>query len=88
MPTLFTPGLTDSAAGPIGAFIVQLAKEAGCKVIASAGSEAKLAFLRDIGADVVFNYKTEDMTEVLKREGPINLWVCSSTGLRAPSCFP
>ena len=68
--------------------VVQLAKEAGCKVIASAGSEAKLAFLRDIGADVVFNYKTEDMTEVLKREGPINLWVCSSTGLRAPSCFP
>ncbi|KIP06674.1 hypothetical protein PHLGIDRAFT_450503 [Phlebiopsis gigantea 11061_1 CR5-6] len=63
-----------SAAGPIGSFVVHLAKEAGCKVIASAGSEAKLKFLRDIGVDVVFNYKTEDMTEVLKKEGPINLY--------------
>lgn len=38
--------------------VVQLAKQQGLKVIASAGSEAKVDFLKSIGADVAFNYKT------------------------------
>jgi hypothetical protein len=38
--------------------VVQLAKLDGLKVIASAGSDEKVQFLKEIGADVAFNYKT------------------------------
>ena len=55
--------------------VVQLAKTAGMKVIASAGSAEKLAFVRALGADVVFNYKTEDTRAVLEREGGLDVCV-------------
>jgi hypothetical protein len=48
---------------------IQLAKRAGLKFIASAGSDAKVRFLRDVGAEVVFNNETTDTREVLAREG-------------------
>ncbi|KAJ7059633.1 alcohol dehydrogenase [Mycena amicta] len=63
-----------TGAGPVGSFVIQLAKEAGCKVIGSAGSEEKLAFMKSIGADVVFNYKTTDTREVLAKEGPVDIY--------------
>ncbi|KAF9530259.1 alcohol dehydrogenase [Crepidotus variabilis] len=63
-----------SGAGPVGSLVVQLAKIEGLKVIASAGSEEKLQFMRDLGADVVFNYKTTDTKEVLAKEGPIDIY--------------
>lgn len=59
--------------GPVGSFLIQLAKAAGLKVIASAGSEEKIEFMKSLGADVTFNYKTERPADVLKREGPINM---------------
>ena len=49
--------------------MVQLAKADGLKVIASAGSDEKVAFVKSLGADVVFNYKKEDTKAVLEREG-------------------
>ena len=49
--------------------VVQLAKADGLKVIASAGSDEKVAFVKSLGADVVFNYKKEDTKAVLEREG-------------------
>lgn len=67
-----------AGAGPVGAFVIQLAKADGLKVIASAGSDEKVAFLKSLGADVAFNYKTEDTYEVLKKEGPINVCVALS----------
>lgn len=54
-------------------FVIQLAKRDGLKVIASAGSEEKVAFLKEIGADIAFNYKTTDTREVLEKEGPIDM---------------
>ncbi|KAI0706447.1 NAD(P)-binding protein [Earliella scabrosa] len=63
-----------AAAGPVGATVVQIAKAEGLKVIASAGSEEKVQFLREIGADVAFNYKTTKTAEVLAKEGPINVY--------------
>ncbi|CCM00868.1 uncharacterized protein FIBRA_02914 [Fibroporia radiculosa] len=63
-----------AGAGPVGSMVIQLAKADGLKVIASAGSEEKVAFIRDIGADVAFNYKTERTVDVLRREGPINVY--------------
>jgi NADPH-dependent curcumin reductase CurA len=47
-----------AAAGAVGSIVVQLAKRDGLKVIASAGSDKKVEFLKSIGADVAFNYKT------------------------------
>ncbi len=31
--------------------------------------------MRSLGADVVFNYKTVSTREVLKKEGPVNVYV-------------
>jgi len=63
-----------AASGPVGATVVQLAKGDGCKVIASAGSDEKVAFVKSIGADVAFNYKTVPTRKVLEKEGPINIY--------------
>ncbi|KAJ6474932.1 alcohol dehydrogenase [Mycena sanguinolenta] len=54
--------------------VVQLAKRDGLKVIASAGSDEKVNFMKRIGADVAFNYKTTNTREVLEREGPIDVF--------------
>lgn len=60
-------------AGPVGSLVVQLAKLDGLKVIASAGSEDKVDFVRSLGADIAFNYKTSSTKEILEREGPIDV---------------
>ena len=44
-------------------------------MIASAGSDEKVAFVKSIGADVAFNYKKEKYADVLAKEGPINVYV-------------
>ena len=54
---------------------MQLAKAEGLKVVASAGSEEKCEFVRGLGADVVFNYKTTSTREVLQKEGPVQMYV-------------
>ncbi|KAJ6518391.1 hypothetical protein DFH09DRAFT_1428202 [Mycena vulgaris] len=63
-----------SGAGAVGSIVVQLAKQAGMKVIASAGSEEKVQFMKELGADVAFNYKTTDTREVLAKEGPVDVY--------------
>lgn len=50
----------------------------GMKVIASAGSEEKIQFMKEVGADVVFNYKTTNTNEVLQKEGPLDMYVPQS----------
>ncbi|KAJ7200281.1 hypothetical protein B0H12DRAFT_547447 [Mycena haematopus] len=63
-----------TGAGPVGSMVIQLAKRDGLKVIASAGSDEKVKFMKEIGADVAFNYKTTNTREVLAREGPIDVY--------------
>ena len=58
--------------------VIQLAKLDGLKVIGSAGSEEKVQFMKQVGADVVFNYKTTATAEVLEKEGPIDMSVLST----------
>ena len=55
--------------------VVQLAKADGLKVIASAGSDDKVEYIKSLGADVAFNYKTTKTSDVLAKEGPINVYV-------------
>ncbi len=59
-----TPGetvLVTSAGGGVGPFVVQLALAAKARVLATAGSPAKLDALRRLGAEV-FDYKTGDVS--------------------------
>ena len=53
--------------------VIQFAKRAGLKVIASAGSDDKVTFMKELGADVAFNYKTVPTRKVLEKEGPIDM---------------
>ncbi|TFK22720.1 alcohol dehydrogenase [Coprinopsis marcescibilis] len=63
-----------TGAGPVGSFVIQLAKLAGLKVISSAGSDEKVEYMKSLGADVAFNYKTANTLEILKKEGPIDVY--------------
>ncbi|KAL6300893.1 NAD(P)-binding protein [Sparassis latifolia] len=63
-----------AGSGAVGGLVIQLAKADGLKVIASAGSDKKVAYLRALGADVAFNYKTVPVNKVLQKEGPIDIY--------------
>ncbi|CAL5218387.1 g58 [Coccomyxa viridis] len=62
--------LVTAAAGGVGQFVVQLAKQAGNTVIATCGSDDKASLLRRLGADRIINYRKESLKEVLKKEYP------------------
>ncbi|KAE8279213.1 Prostaglandin reductase 1 [Larimichthys crocea] len=63
--------LVNAAAGAVGSLVGQIAKIMGCKVVGSAGSDAKVAFLKELGFDEVFNYKTVgSLDEALKKASP------------------
>ncbi|KAJ7143341.1 hypothetical protein C8R43DRAFT_1071013 [Mycena crocata] len=63
-----------SGASAVGIVVIQLAKAKGLKVIASAGADCKVEYMRSLGADVAFNYKTSSVVEVLKEHGPLDLY--------------
>ncbi len=48
------------ATGRVGSYAVQFAKQAGATVIAATGSNDKISYLTELGADYVVNYKDED----------------------------
>jgi NADPH-dependent curcumin reductase len=66
--TVFISG----AAGIVGATVGQIAKIKGCRVVGTAGSDEKCAYLvNELGFDVAINYKKEtDLLTALKREIP------------------
>ncbi|PPQ64126.1 hypothetical protein CVT24_008737 [Panaeolus cyanescens] len=68
--TVFVSG----GAGPVGSLVIQLAKADGLKVIGSAGSPEKVAFMKECGADITFNYKTENTLEILQKAGGIDVY--------------
>jgi putative PIG3 family NAD(P)H quinone oxidoreductase len=53
----------------IGTMAIQLAKAAGARVFATAGTPRKVDFCRSLGADVAINYREEDFVEVIGRGG-------------------
>jgi NADPH2:quinone reductase len=52
----------------IGTVAIQLAKAFGATVFATAGSEAKCAAIRELGADLAVNYREHDFVEAIKQE--------------------
>ncbi|XP_044142278.1 prostaglandin reductase 1-like isoform X2 [Bufo gargarizans] len=63
--------LVNSAAGAVGSVVGQIAKLKGCTVVGSAGSDDKIQYLKEIGFDEAFNYKTvSSLEEALKKASP------------------
>jgi putative PIG3 family NAD(P)H quinone oxidoreductase len=56
--------LVHAAAGGVGSAAVQLAKQLGARVVATAGNRDKLERVRALGADVLVDYKQEDFARV------------------------
>ena len=54
-----------AAAGAVGSLVGQLAKLKGCRVIGSAGSPQKVAWLRELGFDHAFDYHEVPVREAL-----------------------
>ena len=60
-----------AAAGAVGSLAAQLAKLRGNRVIGSAGSDEKVAYLLDeLGIDAAFNYKEGPVGELLREAAP------------------
>ncbi|HJR94216.1 MAG TPA: NADP-dependent oxidoreductase, partial [Gaiellaceae bacterium] len=62
--------LVSGAAGAVGSAAGQMAAIAGCRVVGSAGSVEKLAWLRELGFDGVFNYREQSAREALAELAP------------------
>jgi NADPH-dependent curcumin reductase CurA len=68
--TVFVSG----AAGAVGSIVGQIARLKGCRVIGSAGSAEKVAWLRDeLGFDYVFDYHEGDLLTHLREAAPDGL---------------
>jgi NADPH2:quinone reductase len=64
--TIFVNG----GSGGVGSVVVQMAKATGAKVIATAGSPEKVAAVKALGADLVLNYKIDDITAAVQKFSP------------------
>jgi NADPH2:quinone reductase len=60
--------LIHAAAGGSGSAAIQLAKHAGARVFATAGTDAKVQLCRDLGADIAINYNEADFAEIVLAE--------------------
>lgn len=65
--------LVHGGAGGIGTTCIQLGKAFGAKVIATDSPEARCKLCKDLGADRVVDYRTEDFVEVVRAEGGANV---------------
>lgn len=52
--------VVSGAAGATGSIVGQICKLKGCRVVGTAGSSDKCAWLKELGFDVVLNYKDPD----------------------------
>jgi NADPH2:quinone reductase len=58
--------LVHAGAGGVGSAAIQLGKAAGARVIATAGSDEKVAFCLSLGADAALNYRQQDLVAGVK----------------------
>jgi NADPH2:quinone reductase len=56
--------------GNIGTAILQLAKANGAQVLVTAGNEEKAQWCQTLGADLVINYKTQDVNRAIRDAAP------------------
>ena len=55
------------AGSGVGSAAIQIAKMFGCRVIATAGNEAKLTKARELGADEVINHRAQKIKDEVRR---------------------
>ena len=68
----------------VGSIAIQFAKYAGCWVATTAGNSEKAAELRRLGADLVVNHKEQNVGQVIRDAGGVNLVIeLVSTTLQA-----
>ena len=83
--------VVSSGAGTVGSIACQIGKIKGMRVVSSAGSDGKVAWLmNDIGVDHAFNYKTSDIQTALGEactEG-IDLVLESASPEHMSACLP
>jgi putative PIG3 family NAD(P)H quinone oxidoreductase len=60
--------LAHGGSSGIGTMAIQLAKAVGAHVAVTAGTQEKLDFCRELGAEVLVNYKEEDFVEKVRAE--------------------
>ncbi|MBY6135950.1 NAD(P)H-quinone oxidoreductase [Nocardioides marinus] len=65
--------LVHGGSSGIGTTAIQLAREFGARVFATAGSEAKCRACLALGAERAINYREEDFVEVMRAEGGADL---------------
>ncbi len=58
--------LVHGGSSGIGTMAIQLAAAAGARVAVTAGSEDKLAFCRELGADIAVSYREQDFVEEVR----------------------
>lgn len=58
--------LVHGGGGGIGTHAIQVAKQRGAQVAVTAGSAEKLERCRELGADVLINYREQDFVEVVR----------------------
>ncbi|XP_074283879.1 2-alkenal reductase (NADP(+)-dependent)-like [Silene latifolia] len=68
----YPPIVVSAASGAVGQLVGQFAKQAGCYVVGSAGTQEKVDLLKNkFGFDEAFNYKEEeDLDATLRRYFP------------------
>ncbi|HEY8506497.1 MAG TPA: NADPH:quinone reductase, partial [Gemmataceae bacterium] len=52
--------------GGVGSMVVQMAKAVGARAVTTVGSAEKAELARDLGADLVLNYKADDVPAALR----------------------
>jgi len=84
--------VVSSAAGAVGSIAGQIARIKGCRVVGIAGSDQKVAWLRDeLGFDAAFNYKAaEDYSSKLQELCPngIDVYFDNVGGAITDAVFP
>src|SRR6202041_2775030 len=76
-PQLGETVVVSAAAGAVGSVVGQIAKVKGCRTVGIAGGADKCRYLvADLGFDAAIDYKSEDVTEALRKSCPqgINLY--------------
>ena len=66
----------NGGSGGVGSAVIQMAKILGASVIATAGSDQKVADCRNLGADLALNYKTQDVDAAIRQFAPdgVDVW--------------
>lgn len=80
--------LVEAAAGGVGTLLVQLARTAGARVVAAAGGARKVEVARDLGAEVVVDYREPGWPErVREAVGGVDVVFDGVGGIIARSAF-